>query len=147
MKGGLLFSFHFHRQCSPEFGKALSISNDLLGMSEESVLPQRFYLMWRPRAQCHQEKVFLPKSATDWAQTSPSCCLASSPSRDTFPELLIEVSPLSFLHRHVLDLRDMQINKAATRQEAKTRDESEALGTLKLANWPLRNWELATFWD
>lgn len=43
-------------------------------------------------------------------------------------------------------LRDMQkINKAATRQKAKTKDEPEALGTVKLANWPLSNWELATF--
>ncbi|EPQ09612.1 hypothetical protein D623_10023097 [Myotis brandtii] len=43
-------------------------------------------------------------------------------------------------------LRDMQkISKAATRQKAKTKGESEALGTIKLANWPLSNWELATF--
>lgn len=74
----------------------------------------------------------------------------SSPSRDTLPELLMKLpkTRVSFLSSSGIFwlLRDMQkINKAATRQKAKTKDVSEALGTIKLANWPLSNWELATF--
>lgn len=68
----------------------------------------------------------------------------SSPFRDTLSELLMKLpkTHLSCLSSTGIFwlLRDMQkINIAATRQKAKTKDESEALGTIKIANWPLSN--------